>query len=138
MRFSVNAQLGARDGDGDGHGEFSFALLGPRELAVRTFDPTRDVQTGAAVLDQRIHSMLAELRDLDLAMEEQPAFGRMFGALARAATRIVVERQFPEGTQPTEKEFQAELLKRLVMATELGGRITEHAWQGGGPTDLVS
>jgi hypothetical protein len=112
-------------------------LLGHRELSVRTFDQEKDVITGAPVLDERILAMLAELRDEGIAPDEQPAFGRFLAAVARAGMRIMAEREFPEGSNPKESEFQREMLKRLAMATELEGRISEHAWQGGGETDLA-
>jgi hypothetical protein len=131
VKFAVNAELVGPEGGR------SIKLLGHGDFAVRTFDPTRDVITGAAALDEHILDMLAELREQDIAPHEQSAFGRFFGALTRAGVRILADREFPEGTNPTERDFQAELLKRLGMATELSGRVTEHAWQGGGPTDLA-
>jgi hypothetical protein len=130
VRLTVEGQL---SGDADAP---PLRLLGHRELAVRTFDPERDVITGAPALDERIAAMLAELREHHLAPREQEPFGRFLGAIARAAVRIQMEREFPEGTNPTEKDFQQELLKRVAMASELGGRVQEHAWQAGGPTDL--
>jgi hypothetical protein len=36
-----------------------------------------------------------------------------------------------------EADFQRELLKRVAMAPKLGGRVQKHAWQGGGPADLI-
>jgi hypothetical protein len=112
-------------------------VLGHAGFAVRTFDPARDVITGAPALDERILGMLAELREKKIAPQEQPALGRFFGALARAGVRMLADRAFPQGSDPSESDFQGELLTRLGMATELGGRVTTHAWQGGGPTDLA-
>jgi hypothetical protein len=132
VHLTIEGQLVTADG-----GRAPLRLLGHRELAVRTFDPTTDVITGAPVLDERILAMLAELRDQNVAPHEQQAFGRFLGAMARAGVRIVAEREFPVGSNPSEPEFQAELLKRVAMATELGGRVHKHAWQGGGPTDLA-
>jgi hypothetical protein len=131
VRFGVSVEL-----VGD-QGPMSINVLGNAGFAVRTFDPSHDVMTGAPALDERILSMLAELRQRAIAPHEQPAFARFFGALARAAVRILADRALPEGSTPTESQFQKELLTRLGMASELGGRVTEHAWQGGGPTDLA-
>lgn len=131
VRFGVSAELVSPEGSGP------IKLLGHAGFAVRTFDPARDVLTGAPALDEHILGMLAELRERDIAPHERPAFGRFFGALARAGMRIIADREFPAGSNPTEKRFQAELRKRLTMATELGGRVIEHAWQGGGETDLA-
>lgn len=131
LRLSVEGEL-----IGD-NAERTIALLGHPQLAVRTFDPAGDVSTGAPALDDRIQAMLTELRDGGIAPDEQDAFGRFLGAVARAGVRIEAEREFPESSNPSEAKFQAEMLKRLGMATELGGRITEHAWQGGGETDLA-
>jgi len=114
-----------------------ITVVGQSEITIRTFDSTRDVITGAPVVDLRILDMLAELRQLAIAPGEQPALGRFFGAIARAGVRIIADREFPEGSNPSEADFQAELLKRVAMAPELGGRVAKHAWQGGGPTDLV-
>lgn len=132
VRLTIEGQLVMADGGGA-----PLRLLGHRELAVRTFDPAADVITGAPALDERILAMLAELRDQNIAPNERQAFGRFLGAIARAGMRIVAEREFPEGSNPSEREFQAELLKRVAMAPELGGSVQEHAWQGGGPTDLA-
>lgn len=132
VHLTIEGQLVTADGGGA-----PLRLLGHRELAVRTFDPAADVITGAPALDERILNLLAELRDQNIAPDEQQAFGRFFGAIARAGVRIVAEREFPEGSNPTEGEFQTELLKRVAMAPELGGRVQKHAWQGGGPTDLA-
>jgi len=131
VRFVINSELVGEEV------HESLALLGLRELTIRTFDPAHDVMTGAPVLDERILAMLAEVRELAIAPDEQPAFGRFLGAIARAGVRIIAERVFPIGSNPTETQFQAELLKRVSMATELGGRVAEHAWQGGGETDLA-
>jgi hypothetical protein len=130
VRLTIEGQLVTGDGD------VPLRLVGHNEFAVRTFDPAADVITGAPALDERILAMLAELRDQKVAPHEQEAFGRFLGAIARAGVRIVAEREFPSGSNPTEREFQAELLKRVAMAPELNGRVHEHAWQGGGPTDL--
>lgn len=111
-------------------------LIGHHELSVRTFDPTQDVITGAPVLDERILELLAGLREDQVAPAEEEAFGRFLGAISRAGMAILADREFPEGSNPSEADFQQELKKRLRMASELGGRVTEHAWQGGGPTDL--
>lgn len=130
VRFAINGAFGV------GEDSTPFRVIGYDELAVRTFDALQDVITGAQTLDARILAMLAELRDARFAPDEQPAFGRLLGAVAKAAVRIIADRQFPEGSNPTEKEFQTELVKRLAMVSELEGRIVEHAWQGGGPTDI--
>ena len=112
-------------------------VLGQSELTLRVVDPASDVLTGAPVVDTRVLKMLAELREAGIAPSEQPALGRFFGAIARAGVRIVAEREFPAGSSPVEADFQRELLKRVAMAPELGGRVQKHAWQGGGPTDLI-
>lgn len=132
VHLTIEGELVMDDGAGA-----PLRLLGHHELAVRAFDPAADVITGAPALDERILTMLAQLRDQSIAPHEQKAFGRFLGAITRAGVRIVAEREFPEGTNPSEREFQAELLKRVAMAQELGGRVQEHAWQGGGPTDLA-
>lgn len=132
VQLTIEGELVANDG-----ASAPLRLLGHHELEVRTFDPAADVITGASALDERILGMLAELRDKNIAPHEQKAFGRFLGAITRAGVRIVAEREFPQGSNPTEREFQAELLKRVAMAPELGGRVQEHAWQGGGPTDLA-
>lgn len=121
--------------EGDGSAE-TIALLGHPRIEVRTFDPASDIPTGAPSLDERIGQMLAELRDEGIARSEEEAFGRFLGAVARAGSRIEAEREFPRGSKPSEAEFQKAMLVRLGMASELGGRVSEHAWQGGGATDL--
>lgn len=125
-------------------GEFTFEnenrianLIGHPQLRVRTFDPAADVITGAPALDEHILRLLSKLREEGIAPSEQEAFGRFLGAINRAGVAMAWEREFPEGTRPTEARFQDELRKRLKMATELGGRLAEHAWQGGGQTDLA-
>jgi hypothetical protein len=132
VRLMIEGELETADGAGA-----PLRLLGHNELAVRTFDPAGDVITGASALDERILTMLAELRDENIAPHERDPFGRFLGAIARAGVRIVADREFPAGSDPSERDFQAELLRRLGMATELGGRVQEHAWQGGGPTDVA-
>lgn len=132
VHLTIEGELVMADGS-----SAPLRLIGHHELAVRTFDPAADVITGAPALDERILAMLAELRDQNIAPHEQEAFGRFLGAIARAGVRIVAEREFPAGSNPSEREFQAELLKRVAMAPELDGRVQEHAWQGGGPTDLA-
>jgi hypothetical protein len=132
VHLAIEGQLVTADGGGA-----PLRLLGHNQFALRTFDPAADVITGAPALDERILAMLAELRDQTIAPHEQEAFGRFLGAIARAGVRIVAEREFPAGSNPSEREFQIELLKRVAMAPELGGRVQEHAWQGGGPTDLA-
>jgi len=132
VHLAIEGQLVTADGTGA-----PLRLLGDNELAVRTFDPAADVITGAPAVDERILAMLAELRDQNIAPHEQEAFGRFLVAIARAGVRIGAEREFPAGSNPRESDFQAELLKRVGMAPELGGRVHEHAWQGGGPTDLA-
>ncbi len=118
-------------------GARTIALLGHPRIEVRTFDPASDISTGAPALDERIWQMLTELRDEGTAPAEEDSFGRFLGAVAKAGARIEAERQFPEGNEPSEAQFQKAMLMRLAMATELGGRVTEHAWQGGGETDLA-
>ncbi|HEX5763784.1 MAG TPA: hypothetical protein VFY04_11785 [Solirubrobacterales bacterium] len=122
--------------EGSGSAE-TIALLGHPRIEIRTFDPASDIPTGASSLDERIGQMLSELRDEGIAPLEEEAFGRFLAAVARAGTRIEAEREFPRGSRPTEAEFQKAMLVRLGMATELGGRVNEHAWQGGGATDLA-
>jgi hypothetical protein len=131
IQFGVSAELVRPEGG------TPIKVLGHAGFAVRTFDPVHDVITGAPVLDERILGMLSELREQKIAPSEQPAFGRLLGAIARAGVRILADRTFPVGSNPNEKDFQAELRTRLGMATELGGRLAEHAWQGGGETDLA-
>jgi hypothetical protein len=131
VRFAIEGQLVGPSGSR------TVPLLGQRSLTVRASDPRVDVMTGAPALDERIVTMLGELRDEKIAASEQPAFARFFAAIARAGVRIIAERQFPKGSHPSEAEFQGELLKRLAMVDELGGRVSKHAWQGGGPTDLI-
>lgn len=132
VNLTIEGQLISNDTGGA-----PLRLLGHHELAVRTFDPKNDVITGAPALDERILAMLARLRAEQVAPDEQEPFGRFLGAIARASVRMVMEREFPAGSNPTEAEFQRELLKRVGMAAELGGRVQEHAWQAGGPTDLM-
>lgn len=131
ITLAINAELT------DGEATQPLTVLGESELALRTFDPNRDVVTGAPVVDARILEMLAELRESGVAPEEQAALGRFFGAVVRAGVGILADREFPAGSNPVEADFHRELLKRLRMATELGGRVANHTWQGGGPTDLV-
>jgi hypothetical protein len=52
--------------------------------------------------------------------------------------RIVAECEFPAGSNPSEREFQAELLKRVAMAPELGGRVQEHAFESGPGAESVA
>lgn len=131
ITLAINAELI------DAEGTRPLTLLGETDLALRTFDEARDVVTGAPVVDARILEMLAELRDSGVAPGEQAALGRFLGAVARAGVGILADREFPAGSNPVESDFHRELLKRLRMATELGGRVANHTWQGGGPTDLA-
>ncbi len=121
--------------EGDGSAE-TIELLGHPRVEVRTFDPASDIPTGVPSLDERIGQMLAELRDEGIARPEEETFGRFLAAVARAGARIEAEREFPRGSQPSEAEFQKAMAVRLGMATGLAGRLSEHAWMGGGPTDL--
>lgn len=126
------------EGEFTSEGENRIAhLIGYPQLRIRTFDPAADVITGAPALDEHILALLSKLREEGIAPSEQEAFGRFLGAINRAGVAMTWEREFPKGTRPTEAEFQDELRKRLKMATELGGRLSEHAWQGGGETDLA-
>lgn len=131
ITLAVDAEL-----TGDA-GTRTIPVLGQGDLTLRAVDPASDVLTGAPVVDTRGLEMLAELREAAIAPSEQPALGRFFGAIARAGVRIVAEREFPAGSNPVEADFQRELLKRVAMAQELGGRVQKRAWRGGGPTDLI-
>ena len=128
--LAIAASLAGEDGQ-----ESEIAVLGQRGLAIRAFDPRLDGLTGVAVIDERLHDVVAHLKG-KVPEPELEAFVRFFAAIARAARAIQVKNVFEEGTPVPESEFQDEMERRLGSDATLGGRL-ERTDAAGGHTDLV-
>ncbi len=126
--FDIDAEL-------SGQGNTStLELFGTPRLELRS----RESCSGRSpALDTRLAEILAKLDAEGTAPAERDAFARFLAELSRAGDQIQADREFPEGAEPTEGDFQREMCKRLKMTSALGGRVIEHSWQGGGATDLV-
>jgi hypothetical protein len=121
---------------GDGR-NVTVKPAGVQRLAVRPFDPTRDLLVGRQV-DPKLHQLFAVLqedRTLDHANLE--AFSRFYTALVRAASRINFDQGFRAGKQVTEAYFHNRLEELLLQDPTLRGRLSRRDPIAGGFDDLM-
>lgn len=121
----------------DGHRREVAVVAGYERLRLRPYDPSRDVITHHAQMDQGLIAMFAELHaDNSLASDDVEAFCRLYAACVRAGQMIMFDKVFRAGTRITEKQFHDALEERLRKDPELGGRLTRRDAIAGGFDDL--
>jgi hypothetical protein len=121
---------------GEGH-EQVIEVAGYQRLALRSFDPSRDILTEHEQTDARLLAMFGTLDAPEFDTEDVRAFCRLFAACVRAAQVIMFEKTFMRGMRVSEAEFHNELERLLRADPELEGRLTRRDAVAGGFDDLL-
>jgi hypothetical protein len=111
-------------------------IAGHPELALRPFDPTRDMLTDYPSVDARLLDLYARLHGRELPDDDIQATARLFTAIVTAAERIQFDATYKRGTRVTERQFHDDLEARLRADSRLGGRLTRNDPRALGYLDL--
>lgn len=111
-------------------------IAGHPELALRPFDPTRDMLTDYPSVDARLLDLYARLHGRDLPDDDVQTTAHFFTAIVTAAEAIQFDATYKRGTKVTERQFHDDLEARLRSDSRLNGRLTRNNRRALGYLDL--
>lgn len=108
---------------------------GHRSLRLQSHDPRTAPITGYRYVDDRLLQLRDGIRSVaGIPDEEIGWFLQIMAVLGRTAGEALQDHLFPG--EPTEKEFQDDIRRRLRADPGIGSSLEVHAQAGGGITDL--